>query len=439
VKANTYHLWTIGCQMNEADAWRAAAMLESAGYRPVEHARDAQFLLLSTCVVRQQAEDKILSRLKYVEELKRAEPSRTVALMGCFVGFRPGAGDELRERYPFVDLFVPPSATGELARWLAARTGSAEENTDPDGEPPPLPESLSGGRTVRANLPVVLGCSHACAYCIIPHRRGPERSRPADAVLAEARGLAGRGVREIVLLGQIVDRYGLDLGPGAPRLPELLRRVAGVPGIRRVRFLTSHPNWITPELVETVAGTPGLMPYFEIPVQAGSDAVLAAMRRGYTAGRYEELVAGLRERIPGVGISTDLIVGFPGETEAQFTESLDLMRRIDPDMIRVAKYSPRPNTLSARTMPDDVLPEEKERRRVAIESQLREMLEAKHAPRLGRTEEILVERIEPGGRRYGRTPDGKTVFVDACNAALGDVVRVKNTWTGAFSFIAEPA
>ena len=258
-------------------------------------------------------------------------------------------------------------------------------------------------------------------------------------MLAEARALAGRGVRELVLLGQIVDRYGLDLGPGAMLLPELLRKVADIPGIRRVRFLTSHPNWITDDLLATVADTPGLMPYFEIPVQAGSDAVLAAMRRGYTADRYEELVARIRGRIPGAGISTDLIVGFPGETEAQFDESLALMRRVDPDMIRVAKYSPRPQTLSARTMPDDVPPTEKERRRVAIETQLRDMLAAKHAPRLGRTEEILVERIEPTGRRHGRTPDSIPVFVDGSDARPGDVIRVKTVWTGPFSFIANPA
>ena len=441
MKANTYHLWTIGCQMNEADAWRVAALLEAAGYRPVEHARDAQFLLLSTCVVRRQAEEKILSRLRYVEELKRAEPSRTVALMGCFVGFRPGARDGLAAEFPFVDLFLPPSDLAPLAAHLAARAG-VEEQPAADGPsdlPPPLPESLSGGRTVRAHLPVVLGCSHACASCIIPYRRGPERSRPAAEVLAEARALAGRGVRELVLLGQIVDRYGLDLGPGAMLLPELLREVAAIPGIRRVRFLTSHPNWITEELLATVADTPVLMPYFEIPVQAGSDAVLAAMRRGYTAARYEELVARIRGRIPGAGISTDLIVGFPGETEAWFDESLALMRRVDPDMIRVAKYSPRPQTLSARTMPDDVPPAEKERRRVAVESQLRAMLTAKHAPRLGRTEEILVERIEPTGRRHGRTPDSIPVFVDGSDARPGDVIRVKTVWTGPFSFIANPA
>jgi len=421
--------------MNEADALRAAALLESTGFRPVPHARDAGLLLLNTCVVRQQAEDKIHSRLRYVAELKQHNPGLVVALMGCLVGKNPRELDGLREQFPFVDLFLPPSNLDPLRGFLKARGYPAPAEPGDDILPPPLPDSMTG-RSVVAHLPVVLGCSHACTYCVIPYRRGGERSRPSAEILAEAATLATRGIREIILLGQIVDRYGLDL-PGEIHLPELLRGVAAVPGIARVRFLTSHPRWITGELIAAVASTPGLCPYFEIPVQAGSDAVLAAMRRGYTAGEYETLVAQVRAAIPRVGISTDMIVGFPGETAAQFEDSMALMRRVNPDMIRIAKYSPRPLTYSARHLPDDVPDAEKERRRVAMEAQLRAMLTVKNAPLLGQTVEILVETIEKTGRRHGRTPDYKPVFVDGSAAAPGDLIRARITWAGPFSLIAE--
>ncbi len=421
--------------MNEADAWRAAALLESAGFRPVAHARDAALLLLNTCVVRQQAEDKIHSRLTYVAELKRENPERTVALMGCLVGKNPRELDRFRARFPFVDLFLPPSDLAPLRTYLETRGQAVPAAAaDDDLPPPPLPDSQTG-RAVVAHLPVVLGCSHACTYCVIPYRRGGERSRPSAEILAEAAALAARGVREIILLGQIVDRYGLDR-PGEIHLPELLRRVAAVPGILRVRFLTSHPRWITDELIAAVAATPGLCPYFEIPVQAGSDAVLAAMRRGYAVTDYEALIARVRAAIPRVGLSTDVIVGFPGETAAQFEETLALMRRVDPDMIRVAKYSPRPLTYSARHLPDDVPEAEKERRRVALEVQLRARLTEKNAPLLGQTVEILVESIEKNGRRHGRTPDYKPVFVDGSAAQPGDVIAARIAWAGPFSLVA---
>ena len=420
--------------MNEADALRAAAWLESAGFRPVAHARDAALLLLNTCVVRQQAEDKIYSRLTYVAELKRENPERTVVLMGCLVGKNPREFDRFRERFPFVDLFLPPSDLAPLRAYLAARGHVLPTAADDESPPPPLPDSQTG-RAVVAHVPVVLGCSHACTYCVIPYRRGGERSRPSAEILAEAAALTARGVREIILLGQIVDRYGLDR-PGEIHLPELLRRVAAVPGLLRVRFLTSHPRWITAELIATVASTPGLCPYFEIPVQAGSDAVLAAMRRGYAVADYEALIARVRAAIPRVGLSTDVIVGFPGETAAQFDETLALMRRVDPDMIRVAKYSPRPLTYSARHLPDDVPEAEKERRRVALEAQLRARLTEKNAPLLGQTVEILVESIEKNGRRHGRTPDYKPVFVDGSAAQPGDVIAARIVWAGPFSLIA---
>ena len=421
--------------MNEADALRAAALLEAAGFRPVAHARDAALLLLNTCVVRQQAEDKIYSRLTYVAELKREQPNRTVALMGCLVGKNPRELDRFRARFPFVDLFLPPSDLAPLRAYLeTCGPLPPAAAADDDLPPPPLPDSQTG-RAVVAHLPVVLGCSHACTYCVIPYRRGGERSRPSAEILAEAAALAARGVREIILLGQIVDRYGLDR-PGEIHLPELLRRVAAVPGLLRVRFLTSHPRWITDELIATVASTPGLCPYFEIPVQAGSDAVLAAMRRGYTVADYEALVERVRAALPHVGLSTDVIVGFAGETAAQFEETLALMRRVDPDMIRVAKYSPRPLTYSARHLPDDVPEVEKERRRVALEAQLRARLTEKNAPLLGQTVDILVESIEKNGRRHGRTPDYKPVFVDGSAAQPGDAIAARIVWAGPFSLVA---
>lgn len=424
-----YNLWTIGCQMNEADAARAAALLESAGGAPADDPRDADFLLLATCVVRQQAEDKIYTRLRFVEQLRRSNPRLVVALMGCLVGTDAARHDALRERFPFVDLLLPPSDLAPLRLHLR-QAGLLPDADRPD--PVPAPNG------VLAHLPAVLGCSHACAYCVIPYRRGPERSRPSADILSDARTLVERGAREITVLGQIIDRYGLDR-PGEILLPELLRRIADIPGLLRLRFLTSHPNWFTDDLLDVLATVPALCPYVEIPVQAGSDAVLSAMRRGYAAAQYAALVDRIRGRIPGVGLSTDIIVGFPGETEADFEATMDLMRRVRPDMIRVAKYSPRPQTLSARTMPDDVPPDEKERRRVALEALLRDILSAKHAPYPGRTVEILVESIEPNGRRRGRTPDATLVFVDGTDAPPGTLLPVVITWAGPFSLIARPA
>jgi len=423
--------------MNEADALRAAAALESMGFSSVPRAQEASLFILNTCVVRQQAEDKIYSRLTYVSELKRKNPDLIVMLMGCLVGQNPRQLAMLQKRFPFVDLFLPPSDIGPLLAFARQRGWTPPADTPPidDLPPPPLPDSLTG-RSIVAHLPVVLGCSHACTYCIIPYRRGREISRPSTEILAEAKALVARGVRELILLGQIVDRYGLD-HPGEILLPELLRQVANLPGLLRVRFLTSHPKWITSELIDTVAATPRLCPYFEIPVQAGSDAILSAMRRGYTVAEYETLIAQLRARIPGAGLSTDIIVGFPGETADQFEETMALMRRMDPDMIRIAKYSPRPLTYSSRHLPDDVSDEEKERRRVALEAQLRAMLTRKNAPLLDQTVEILVERIEKNGRRYGRTPDYRPVFVDGSDAAPGTLIQVRITWAGPFSLIAK--
>ena len=351
--------------------------------------------------MRQQAEDKIYSRLTYTRELKQRNPRTVVALMGCLVGKNPAEMARLQARFPFVDIFLPPSDLTPLRDYLLTRglQPPAAENPD-DWPPPPLPDSATG-RAGVAPLPIGLGCSHACTYCVIPYRRGGEHSRPSAQILAEATRLAERGIREITLLGQIVDRYGLDL-PDEIHLPELLRRVAAIPGLLRVRFLTSHPRWITPELIATVAETPKLCPYFEIPVQAGSDAILSAMRRGYTVAEYEALIARLRAAIPHVGLSTDVIVGFPGETNAQFEESRALMRRINPDMIRIAKYSPPSPTRAppARRRAET----EKERRRIAMETQLRDRLTEKMPRRpVGRSPHRIHRKSGPPARTHPTT------------------------------------
>ncbi|MBE3087589.1 MAG: MiaB/RimO family radical SAM methylthiotransferase, partial [Chloroflexi bacterium] len=306
-----YHVWTEGCQMNVADSQRLGSALERLGYEFTGKAEDADVIVLNTCVVRQSAEDKATSRLSSLRPLKTKNPRLVVNLMGCLVGIRDN--EKLRARFPFVDVFSPPSDPGPLISFLTqgeARAFEARETGDRfavmNGDIV-LPEQ-ERGKTVSVHLPVVLGCSHACTFCIIPSRRGAERSRPADEIAAEARSLAAQGVKEITLLGQIVDRYGNDQ-PEGPNLATLLRRLERVEGLERIRFLTSHPNYFGEELMDTVAELPKVMPHIEIPIQAGDDEILKNMRRGYTQTDYRRIVAKIRARIPGCSIATDIIVG----------------------------------------------------------------------------------------------------------------------------------
>jgi tRNA-2-methylthio-N6-dimethylallyladenosine synthase len=289
------------------------------------------------------------------------------------------------------------------------------------------------GRLVSAYIPIVLGCSHACAYCIIPYRRGPERSRPVEEILAEARALAAQGVKELTLLGQIVDRYGLDL-PDKSSLASLLRRLHEIDDLWRIRFLTSHPNWMTDELLEAVAELPKVCEHIEVPVQAGDDEVLARMRRGYTTDDYRSLIACIRNRIPGVSIATDVIVGFPGETEAQFQRTYDLLAQLRLDKAHIARYSPRPQTLAARRFPDDAPQEEKERRRKTLDDLQAEIVGEINARLLGETVEVLVEGRKKE-RWWGRTRTDKLVFFEDEQDWRGRLAQVHITWTGPWSLI----
>ncbi len=410
--SKTYHIWTEGCQMNLADSQRVAVELERLGYTQGERAEDSDVVVLNTCVVRQQAEEKALGRLWTLKPYKQKNPGMVLALMGCMVGVKDA--EPLRKQFPFVDVFLPPSEPGPLVRHLRARAGDpgAEIERAAVAERNAIQDEfrLPGGDTgaVSAHVPVVYGCNHVCTFCIIPYRRGKERSRPVGEIAREVRALAAQGVKEVTLLGQIVDRYGYDVVDG-PRLPDLLRVLNGIEGLERIRFLTSHPSYIDAALLDTVAALPKVMPHIEVPVQAGDDAVLAAMRRGYTSGEYRELVGRIRARLPGCSIATDIVVGFPGESEAQFMATYDLLAELKLDVAHLAMYSPRPNTASARRMADDVPAEEKLRRLKALDA-LQEAISLEiNETLVSSTQPVLVDGQHKGKWR-GRTPTNKLVF-----------------------------
>ncbi len=426
--------------MNEADSSRLARALENLGYDRSSSPEDADVIVLNTCVVRRSAEDKALGRLSSIQPLKKARPERVIALMGCLVGVQ--GNPALQKRFPWVDVFSAPSDPQPLLDFLVRRADQPQAQAWRERADEALDAEFGlsvPGQAARVseNLPIVLGCSHACAYCVIPSRRGRERSRDAQKILSEARSLAQSGAREVVLLGQIVDRYGLDLSDG-PRLPELLSGVASVPGILRVRFLTSHPNWMTSELLQSVAANPKVMPHIEVPIQAGDDEVLTAMRRGYTQSQYRELIAQIRETIPGVSIGTDIIVGFPGESEAAFLRTYDLLADLKLDVAHLARYSARPNTYSARFLADDVPNEEKMRRFRALEDLQERLVAEINARYLGQRLPVLFEGRSKQ-RWFGRTPTNRLVFVESEDDLVGRQEMVTINWTGPWSLIGQLA
>ena len=397
--------------MNQADSERLGSALEQLGLHPVSRAKDADLIVLNSCVVRQQAEDKVVGTLTGTWPLKKTQPDRVVALMGCMVGPETA---ELRRRFPHVDVFMRPQQYGPLLDLVGQRLGLDWEG---------CVGSLAPTRpSVTCYVPVTHGCDLMCSFCIIPYRRGRQVSRPVDEVVREVELLADRGVKEVTVLGQTVDAYGLDL-PGKPDLAGLLARLNDVPGLERIRFLTSHPSFMSGRIIEAVAGLPKVCERVNLPVQAGDDEVLSRMRRRYTQRGYVELVQRIRAAIPGASLSTDFIVGFPGEKVEQFERSLDLVSELRFDKVHCAAYSSRAGTIAGRTMPDDVPGEEKTRRRVRLESLQESILGEINSTLVGREEEILVEGRHKG-KWQGRTRSDKLVFFQHEGDHLGQLVRV---------------
>ncbi len=452
--SKTYHIHTFGCQMNVADSGHVAAELDRLGYVPTDQEDSADVLVINTCVVRDSAEEKAVGKLWAWKPLKKRRPDATIALMGCLVGVKPAP--ELLKRFPHVDVLLAPSDPQPLVEHLRnqmladelaaleagqlARRYRLQDEQDED-EAAALPRwqsvkhiSLHGAAPIAAHVPIVYGCSHACTFCIIPFRRGIERSRPIHEIVDEVRGLVAQGVREVTLLGQIVDRYGYDTrsATDAPDLADLLHAVHEVEGLLRIRFLTSHPNYMSDRILDAVRDLPKVMEHIEVPCQAGNDEVLATMKRGYTVADYRALIQRIRARLPNAAIHTDVIVGFAGESEAQFQDTYDLLAELKLDKAHLARYSPRPGTVSARRMADDVPEAEKHRRLHALEELQERIQGEKNRRLLGETVEVLVEDQHKGKWR-GRSRQNKLVFFEDAGDWRGQLATVRITWASAYS------
>ena len=417
---NSYYIWTIGCQMNVADSERLAGALEQVGLQPVDGPGEADVVVLNSCVVRQSAEDKVVGTLGMVKRLKELNPDRVLALMGCMVGPRT---DDLKARFPYVDTFMRPQEYGPLLDLLGERLDLDWQGCVGNLAPP--------RPSVCCYVPVIHGCDLMCAFCIIPYRRGRQVSRPVADIVREVEHLVARGVKEVTLLGQTVDAYGHDL-PDRPDLAGLLHALNAVDGLFRIRFLTSHPIFMGQRILEAVAELDKVCEHINLPVQAGDDHVLSRMGRRYTQREYRDLIARICSAIPHVSLSTDVIVGFPGETRDQYLRTVELIEDVRFDKVHVAAYSNRPGTLASCRMPDDVPQEEKAYRVKHVDAVQERILTEKNSRLLGETVQVLVDGVKRG-RWQGRTRNDKLVFSEDVAGHLGELIDVRVTGTSPWS------
>jgi len=412
-----------GCQMNEAEAERIGAQLRSLGWRPVADAADADLIFLHTCCVRERPERKVYGFLDSLRALKDEKPRTIIAVGGCMA---QKEGARIFQRAPNVSIVVGPRRLGRLPELVGAveQTGARQIDVALEDAQAALPEAPP---TLTAFVPIIEGCTNYCAYCIVPHVRGPERSRPSREIRVEMEHLAARGCREVTLLGQNVLAYGAERR-GERDFSSLLEFVHDVAGIERIRFTTSHPRDAGERFFHTVASLPKVCESLHLPLQAGHDALLAAMNRGYTVADYLRKVELAREIIPGLALSTDLIVGFPGETEEQFRASLEVYRGIRFDQAFMFAYSPRAGTAAAE-MADSVAAEVKQRRLMELIEMQNAVSTEINAAAVGRVFEVLVEgpSARNPDRLSGRTRQNKLMVFDGAADLVERSVAVRAT------------
>jgi tRNA-2-methylthio-N6-dimethylallyladenosine synthase len=448
-----YFLHSYGCQMNKLDSELVASRLLEAGYEAAATEDEASVVLLNTCSVRQHAEDRVWSRLGLLRQRKRRDPELVVGVLGCMAEEHRR---HLQARMPHVDLVVGPSAFGDIDAQLEEvyRSGQRRPGLDLKhswrrGAGVVHVESGVSGDTITRNVgvrahasqayvSVMRGCNMPCTYCIVPSTRGKEISRPIEDIFQEVQRLTDDGVTEVTLLGQTVNAYGRDLGPGIT-LSALLRRLHEIPSLRRLAFITSHPNFLSKELVATLAELPRVSRFLHLPAQSGSNRVLKAMRRGYTVERYLMRWQMLKEACPDMEIHSDWIVGYPGETDADLQATVDFMEQVRFAQSYVFKYSPRPGTLSADLVDDVPAAVKAARNQILLDVQNRHTMECNQRL-VGSVQEILVEGVSPrdASRLTGRTPHHRIVHFDSTDLALvGSYVPVSVTEAAAHSLIGE--
>jgi len=448
---NRVYIKTYGCQMNERDSEAVAAMLRNRGYAIVDSEQSADVVLLNTCSVRDQAEQKAIGKAGYLAARKRRNPDLVIGVMGCMAQNR---GAELLDRLPDLDLLVGTQkfhqVPDHLDNIMATLRGQGprpatvvdleaekdSQNTIRDH----LPPALNGKRQVSAYVSIMQGCNMACTFCIVPKTRGQERSRPIEDIVAEVESLAAGGVREVTLLGQIVTSYGRRDFPfrgGRSPFVQLLERVHDIPGIARIRFTSPHPRGFKDDLVRAFRELPKLCPCVHLPLQSGSDRILRVMNRPYTRETYLRIIDSLRNAVPDMYFSTDIIVGFPGETDDDFEQTCDMFARVRFDMAFVFKYSMRTGTPAAG-MDGQLPPEVKEARNQKLLELLHEYSLARNRLLVGSVQEVLVEGPDKLGRRLaGKTAGNRLVHFSGHERLIGELVPVKIEHASASAMVGE--
>lgn len=421
------HIATFGCQMNERDSQTIAQVLAAYDYQITEEIEEADLILVNTCSIRQKAEEKTYSLLGRLRRLKNLNPDLVIGVGGCVA---QQEGERLLARVPYLDLVFGtrlihqlPDLIEEVGR---GKTRVARIELTPEGfYPYPLPMKNGFSQGHHASVTIMQGCNNYCAYCVVPFVRGPEESRPSKEILAEVEALTAKGVKEILLLGQNVNSYGQNRA-GEISFAGLLHGLEGIPGLERIRFTTSHPKDLSQELIECFGHISNLCDHIHLPVQSGSDRILKKMNRRYTREEYLEKIGRLRERCPGISITSDVIVGFPGETEADFEQTMDLIRRVQFDDLFSFKYSDRPMT-PARNFLRKINEEEKGRRLKELQDYQKNITLLKNQKMEGTTQEILVEGTSKKSSQewMGRTRTNKIVNFPGPSGLMGKTVTAR--------------